>query len=76
MSKQGIEQLIGKAFADKGFLEDLLKNPEAKIKDSGLEISAEEIAEIKKVDHSKAKRFAESFSKEFASRLQPGMSGF
>ena len=68
MSQKGIEQLIGKALADKKFLEDLLKNPEAKIRDEGLDISAEELAQIKKVDAQKAKRFAESFSQEFSNR--------
>ena len=68
MSQRGVESLIGKALADKKFLEDLLKNPDAKIRDAGLDISAEELAQLKKVDAQKAKKFAESFSQEFADR--------
>ena len=73
MSQRGVEQLIGKALADKKFLEDLLKNPETKIRDAGLDISMEELTQIKKVDAQKVRRFSESFSKEFAGRWQAGM---
>ena len=68
MSQKGIEQLIGKALADKRFLEDLLKNPEGKIKETGLDISPDELAQIKKVDTQKAIKFAQTFTEEFADR--------
>jgi len=70
MSKKGVEQLIGKALADPKFLEDFLKDPESKIKEAGLDVSLEELTQIKLVDASKAKRFAESFAEEFGARRQ------
>lgn len=73
MSQKGIEQLIGKALLDVRFLGEFLKNPEGKVRENGLDISAQEIAYIKKMDSAKARSFAESFAKEFASRKQTGM---
>ncbi|MDP3980288.1 MAG: Os1348 family NHLP clan protein [Chlamydiota bacterium] len=70
MSQQGMEQLIGKALADENFLDDFLKDPEGKIKECGLDISAEEMETIKRVDSAKAKQFAKSFGMEFGSRKQ------
>ncbi len=72
MSQKGIEQLVGRALADKKFLEDLMKDPEGKIKQSGLDVSAQELEQIRKVDRAKAKQFAETFAKEFADRQQAG----
>jgi hypothetical protein len=70
MSKKGVEQLIGKALADQKFLEDFLKDPEGKIKESGFDVSPEELARIKQVNAFKAKKFAESFAEEFGTRRQ------
>lgn len=70
MSQKGIEQLIGKALADKNFMVAVLKDPEGEIKKSGLDISQEEIAQIKQIDKAKAKKFAESFAEEFDFRKQ------
>ena len=70
MSQKGIEQLIGKALADKKFMEEVLKDPEAKIRQEGLDVSPEEIAQIKKIDSTKARQFAESFAQEFLNRKQ------
>ena len=70
MSQKGIERLIGRALADKNFLESFLKNPEGEAKNAGLDISPEELAQIKKIDPAKAKQFAESFAKEFVDRKQ------
>ncbi len=70
MSQKGIEQLVGRALADKKFLEDLMKDPEGKIKQSGFDISVQELEQIKKVDSGKARQFAERFSSEFTSRQQ------
>jgi len=71
MSQKGVEQLIGKALADKGFLDSLLANPEGAIRSSGLDISAEELGQIKAVDKAKAMKLAETFAQEFAGRKQP-----
>lgn len=73
MSQKGIEQLIGKALADQKFLQDFLKDPEGKVKAEGLDISAQELAQVKRVDPEKAKKFSEIFAKEFVSRKQTGM---
>lgn len=73
MSQKGIEQLIGKALADKNFMNAILKDPEGKIKESGLDISPEEISQLKQIDRAKAQKFAESFAVEFGGRLQHGM---
>lgn len=73
MSQKGIEQLIGKALADKNFMEAVLKNPEGEIKKAGLDISIEELAQIKQIDKAKAQKFSESFATTFGSRLQHGM---
>ncbi len=70
MSQKGIEQLIGKALIDKKFLEEVMKNPEAVIRSSGLDVSAEELSQIKKVDSGKAKKLAEMFAGTFATRQQ------
>ena len=73
MSQQGIEQLIGKSLADLKFFEEFLKDPEKKIQETNLDISGEELQLIKQVDKNKARKFAESFSKNFADRKQSGM---
>ncbi|MBI1870750.1 MAG: hypothetical protein HYS07_06115 [Chlamydiae bacterium] len=70
MSQKGLEQLIGKALADEKFLDSFLKNPEAKVKEAGLDISVDELLRIKKIDTLKARQFAESFAKEFGDRKQ------
>ena len=71
MSQKGVEQLIGKALADKGFLDSLLANPEGAIRSSGLDVSDEELAQIKAIDKAKAKKLAETFEKEFIARKEP-----
>ena len=68
MSQKGIEQLIGKVLADRGFFEEFIKDPETKIKEDLLDISTEELVQIKKLDKNKARQFAETFSKEFEDR--------
>lgn len=70
MSQKGIEQLIGKALADKNFMEAVLRDPEREIKKSGLDISSDEISQLKQIDRAKAQKFAESFATEFGNRQQ------
>lgn len=73
MSQKGIEQLIGKALADKSFMDAVLKDPDGEIRKLGLDISPEEISQLKQIDKTKAQKFAESFAVEFGGRLQHGM---
>jgi len=62
--------LIGRALSDRDFMEAVLKDPEGEIRKAGLDISPEELAQIKQVDREKAKSFAESFAQEFGDRKQ------
>ncbi|MBI1869885.1 MAG: hypothetical protein HYS07_01685 [Chlamydiae bacterium] len=73
MSQKGIEQLIGKALSDKQFLDGFLKDPEAKIKETGLDVSSEELSQIKKISPEKARGFSQTFAKEFYDRKQQAM---
>lgn len=70
MSQKGIEQLIGKALADNDFVEDFLRDPDGKVQEAGLDIIPEELAQIKQIDKTKAKKFVESFETEFGTRKQ------
>lgn len=70
MSQKGIEQLIGKALTDEKFREDFLKNPQDVVRNTQLDISSEELAQIKKIDAAKIKQFTNSFAKEFGDRKQ------
>lgn len=70
MSQKGIEQLVGRALVDKDFMEAVIKDPEGEIRKAGLDVSPEELAQIKEVDTAKAQRFAESFATEFGIRKQ------
>lgn len=70
MSQKGLEQLIGKVLADGELFNKLLKDPDGAIKETGLDISPEELAQIKQVNKEKAKKFAESFATEFGGRKQ------
>lgn len=70
MSQKGIEQLVGRALTDRDFMEAVIKDPEGEIIKAGLDISPEELAQIKQIDRAKAKGFAESFAAEFGDRKQ------
>jgi hypothetical protein len=59
MAKKDLERMVGRAVLDADFREKLLADPEAAIREAGLELTAEEMAWVKKVDRAKAKAAAD-----------------
>ncbi len=55
MAKEDLERLVGRAVLDADFREKLFADPEAAIREAGLDLTDEEMDWVRKVDRAKAK---------------------
>ena len=62
MAKQKLERLIGRAVLDPKFREKLFADPEKAIREAGFDLTAEEMAGLKKLDPQKSRDAVESLA--------------
>lgn len=59
MASKDLERLVGRAILDREFRERLFADPETVIRQEGYDLTADEVAQLQKVDKEKAMALAE-----------------
>ncbi len=65
MSREGVQKLIGLACIDPEFRQKLIQDPEAAAKEYGVDLTPEEMENLKKVNPADIDEFADHFVARF-----------